>query len=578
MNLKAAEQQKTFNAEKQISYVRALVILAGTITFFFLPEQILKKDLAHILLVLIWLYGGFVIYFKPYERYPIFLASWFTYISDAFFATVWIYATGGYYSPYHVMLYTSIMAVAFRFDLKTTLFTAALYTVCYFCLLLYLDQMEGNLGRVMVRTSFTFIIGYFTYLISKETLTQTQQKILMQDLAEEAKKAQALLTENQRKMALLNETLKLKNNLFTHAEENAMLGSFSWNLENSELEYSDNLFRLLGHEPGDFVPSFEKYLSFIHPDDREKIKEDGTLVFQQRQVTPATYRAVIKGKLKYIRTTGRIINKDKETFMIGTVQDVTDDVLMQEQLQMKNLELEQMNQQLASFNYIASHDLQEPVRKIQIFSNLILEKDKGELSDATKNYLQRISSSGFRMQNLILAFLNYSKIESTEMVFEKTDLNDLMKDVRFTLDDLIQEKHALIETDKLPVVNAVPFQLQQLFVNLISNAIKYSKPGAVPRVKITSEKVSGNTLDHPAINSRFHYWKISVSDNGIGFDKQYSEKIFEVFQRLHSKDIYGGSGIGLAICKKVVSSHKGFIVADSTPGEGSVFTFYIPAG
>jgi signal transduction histidine kinase len=576
MNLQTAEHQKTFNAEKHIAYVRALVIIAGTITFFFLPEKNLKKDMAHVLLVIIWLYGAYVLYFKPYEKYPIFLASWFTYISDAFFATIWIYATGGFYSPYHVMLYTSIIAVAFRFNLETTLFTSALYTACYFCLLIWMDQLDGNFGLTMVRTSFIFVIGFFTYLITKETLSQTQEKILMKQLAEDAKKANELLAESQLRMEEMNQMLQLKNDIFNHAEENVMLGSYCWDLNSKKLEYSDNLYRILGEEPNSFIPSFEKYLSFIHPDDQHILKRNAEAIFKERRVTGDTYRAIVHGKMKFLRTTGRVIEEDRSAFMIGTVQDITEDVLMQEQLQLKNKELELMNQQLASFNYIASHDLQEPVRKIQIFSNYILEKNSGELTEATKNYIQRIASSGYRMQNLILAFLNYSKIESSEIVFERTDLNKLMEDVKFNLDDLIQEKNAVVEYHDLPAISAVPFQFQQLMVNLLSNAIKYSKPDETPHVKISADKVKGESINDAAANPSAEYWKISVSDNGIGFEQQYADKIFEVFQRLHSKDKYGGSGIGLAICKKVVVVHKGFIRAESLIGVGSVFTIFIP--
>ncbi|MCE3280691.1 MAG: hypothetical protein K0S44_2882 [Bacteroidetes bacterium] len=576
MILDTAEKQITFNAEKQISYVRALVILVGTITFFTIDDHYIKKNLSHFLLVLIWLYGAFVLYFKPYEKYPIFLASWFTYISDCFFATIWIYATGGFFSPYYVMLYTSIIAVAYRFDLKTTLFTSSLYTICYFMLIWYLDQMEGHLSFVLVRMSFIFIIGFFANLITKETLNQTAQKLQMQLLAEESQQAEKRLAESEVRLAALNETLRLKNNIYSHAEENALLGSYSLNFENGKLEYSDNLFRLLGHQPGDFQPTFEKYFSFIHPDEQERIRTYAENTLKERSVAPAFFRAVINGEIKHLKITGKTIKENNEEILVGTVQDVTEDVLMQQELRNKNFELEQMNEQLASFNYIASHDLQEPVRKIQIFSNLILEKDSDNLSEKTKNYLERISSAGYRMQNLILAFLNYSKISNAEVVFEKTDLNQLMEEVKTNIIDLIHEKNAVIEYQELPVIYAMPFQFQQLFVNLISNSIKYSKPDVHPHIRITSKMVKGSSLKVETADQEMNYWKLTVEDNGIGFDTRFSNKIFEVFQRLHAKDNYGGSGVGLAICKKVVETHRGFIDVASVIGEGSAFNIYIP--
>jgi light-regulated signal transduction histidine kinase (bacteriophytochrome) len=216
------------------------------------------------------------------------------------------------------------------------------------------------------------------------------------------------------------------------------------------------------------------------------------------------------------------------------------------------------------------------VRKIQIFSNLILEKDSDNLSEKTKNYLERISSAGYRMQNLILAFLNYSKISNAEVVFEKTDLNKLMEEVKANITDLIHEKDAVIEYEELPVIYAMPFQFQQLFVNLISNSIKYSKPDVHPHIRIISKMVKGSSVEEKAADHEMNYWKLTVEDNGIGFDTRFSNKIFEVFQRLHAKDKYGGSGVGLAICKKVVETHRGFIDVSSVIGEGSAFNIYIP--
>ncbi|MDQ3048512.1 MAG: ATP-binding protein [Bacteroidota bacterium] len=577
METLSAEQQKTFNAEKQISYARAVVIIFGTFSFFFLNEQYLKKELSYGLLGLIWIYGTYVLWFKPYEKYPIFLASWFTYISDCVFATLWIYATGGFYSPFHVILYTSIIAVAFRFDLKTTMFTAALYTVSYFLLLYFMDQLDNNFGMTLVRTGFFFIIGFMTVLITRETLEQTRQKINMQALAKEAQDAHRLLADSQHQLSLLNQILELRNSIFTHAEQNAMIGSYSWNLNTNTLDYSDNLFRLLDHEPGDFQPSFEKYLSFLHPEDQEAMIESGKNA-EMIDFKPKTeIHRVIKpnGQIKYLRATGQIIEEGNERKMIGTLQDITSDIKLQEQLKLKNMELEQINNQLASFNYFASHDLQEPVRKIQTFSQLILEKDD-QIMETSRGYLDRISSSSRRMQNLIQAFLNYSKIGNAVMILEKTNLNDLVKDVISNLQELIEEKDARIEVENLSSLPVAPVQFHQLFMNLLSNAIKYGPSDKSPEIHIRSESVEGRRLNFKLANKNILYRKITVEDNGIGFDEQYSDKIFEVFQRLHSKDKYGGSGIGLAICKRVVESHKGFIGVTSEPGKGSKFSIYIP--
>ncbi|MBI2721256.1 MAG: PAS domain-containing protein [Bacteroidetes bacterium] len=576
MDLKEAARQKTFTAEKQISYVRMIVILFGTVTFFFLNHPHVHTPLAHFLLILIWLYGLYIPIFKPYKKYSIFLASWFTYLSDSIFATLWIYATGGFYSPYHVMFYISIIAVAFRFDLKTTFFTSALYTLCYFILLWQLNQLADNETEATVRTGFIFIIGFMTYLITQETLNQTQQKIAIEQMAEEVKENYTQLSSSQAQLTLVNQKLILRNAIFNHAEENALIGSYAWYLASNKLEYSDNLYKLLGCEVDEFEPSFEKYMTFVHPDDRATMLTNWEEYLRSKKIKNSRYRIYTKsGKLKYLHSSGKITGPENDTLVIGTVQDITSDVEMHELIHQKNKELEKSNTELASFNYIASHDLQEPVRKIHTFSKLILEKDT-DLNDKTRGYLSRISSSAIRMQNLIVAFLNYSRVENTPLAFEKTDMNVLMDEVIANLSDLMEEKNAVIKKTQLPVVMLLPFQIQQLFINLISNSIKYSKPDVSPVIKISCAEIPGSQIEQEGVNANINYWKINVEDNGIGFDQKYADKIFEVFQRLHNKDEYAGTGIGLAICKKIVNSHKGFITATGSYANGATFSIYLP--
>jgi signal transduction histidine kinase len=578
MKFNEAERQKAFAAEKQISSVRALVIIFSGVTFFLIENPFIKPYLAYFLIVLTWLYGGFVLYYKPHEKFPIFLASWFTYVSDGLFTTLWVYATGGFYSPYYVIYFASVIAVAFRFDFKTTIFTAGLYTIAYFFLLTLIGHIHGNESTVIVRSGFIFIIGLLTYQITKETLFQTEQKLKVQKLMSDEKKHQLQINENREKLSVLNTALQLRNNIFTHAEENAHIGSYSYNIQTGVLEYSDNLYRLLGHNPGDFIPSAEKYFSFIHPDERSHVRSEWENSLQQRATHTSLQRIITaKGELRYFRSTGKVVGEADRHFFIGTLQDVTSDVLLNEALQTKNQELERINAELESFSYVASHDLQEPVRKIHTFTELVIEKDNDHVSESSRDYLLRISNAASRMQFLIQAFLNYSHINRSDIVFESVDLNEVLKEVLDNTRELIQEKKAEFTIGDLPTLQGVPFHMQQLFTNLIGNAIKYSKADERPVVKIYADKVPGKEIEQVLPAAKPYYWRISVSDNGIGFDQQYAEKIFEVFQRLHSKDKYAGTGIGLAICKKIVQTHNGYIKATGVPGQGSVFTIYLPA-
>ena len=247
---------------------------------------------------------------------------------------------------------------------------------------------------------------------------------------------------------------------------------------------------------------------------------------------------------------------------------------MNEALELKNTELENANTELNSFTYIASHDLQEPLRKIQAFSKRIIEAET--LSSKSTDYFGRIIAAGERMQNLILALLDFSRADRAELVIVPCDLNTIVEESKNDLHLSIIEKNALIEYENLPVVNGRHVQLSQLFTNLIENAIKYSRSGVVPYIRITSERIHGNEIAHPAANKQRTYYAIKIADNGIGFEKEYATKIFELFQRLHGRNEYSGTGIGLAIVKKIATNHTGFIVAEGNPNLGSTFILYLP--
>jgi signal transduction histidine kinase len=247
-----------------------------------------------------------------------------------------------------------------------------------------------------------------------------------------------------------------------------------------------------------------------------------------------------------------------------------------EELQRQNVSLEMMNDELMSFNYVASHDLQEPLRKIQAFSGRIMDSEE-EFSSTTKDYFSRITSAASRMQNLLEALISYSRANSTQQDFENINLNKLLDEVKSDIRELIEEKKAMITSADLPTLNVIPTQFHQLFLNLISNAIKYSRPNVLPKINITSQLVNVEDIKKPVYLHHQKYWKLTFEDNGIGFESQYEDKIFELFQRLHGKNEFEGTGIGLAICKKIVQNHNGYIFAEGQPDQGARFFIYFPA-
>jgi light-regulated signal transduction histidine kinase (bacteriophytochrome) len=235
-----------------------------------------------------------------------------------------------------------------------------------------------------------------------------------------------------------------------------------------------------------------------------------------------------------------------------------------------------MNKELSSFAYISSHDLQEPLRKIQTFSTRIMELEEANISEKGLDYFNRIVAAAQRMRLLIDDLLTYSRTNSAERKFEPTDLNKTLRDVLGDLDTAVEEKNAVIESSSLPTINVVPFQFHQLLFNLLMNALKFTKPDKAPYILIRSAIIPVERVPNLNKPQSETYYHISVADNGIGFRPEHTERIFEVFQRLHGRDEYKGTGIGLAICKKIVENHLGVIRAEGKPGEGATFHIYIP--
>lgn len=243
----------------------------------------------------------------------------------------------------------------------------------------------------------------------------------------------------------------------------------------------------------------------------------------------------------------------------------------------KNTELLNMNKELEAFTFVSSHDMQEPLRKIQTFVSRILEKEDQNLSENGKKYFLLMQQSAERMRQLIQDLLAFSRVSASDRNFENVDFNLIIEDTKSEFKDAIAEKHAIIEVKEVCDIRIIPFQFHQLMHNLISNALKYSKPDIAPRIVISSRNIKLSKGAKRSMTGKHDFCHISVSDNGIGFEKQYSSKIFELFQKLHGKDEYAGTGIGLAIVKKIVDNHNGTITATSELGKGSTFDIFIPA-
>jgi len=246
------------------------------------------------------------------------------------------------------------------------------------------------------------------------------------------------------------------------------------------------------------------------------------------------------------------------------------------QLEEKNIALESANKDLTAFTYLSSHDLQEPLRKIQNFVSCILLEDENKLSEKGQWYFQRLELSAKRMQLLIDDLLTYAQAKNSERKFEITDLKSIVNEVITNLENTPQQNQFVLDITALGTAPVIRFQFRQLIHNLVSNSLKFCKTGTKLRIKIKSTITTKRSADGPIEAPGKEYCHITYTDNGIGFDKQYSKRIFEVFQRLHTQEKYKGSGIGLAICKRIVENHKGIITATGKLNGGARFDIYLP--
>ncbi len=332
------------------------------------------------------------------------------------------------------------------------------------------------------------------------------------------------------------------------------------------------------------------WLEIVHPDDRdenvrfwmESIQSGNPFLFEHRfRRHDGVYRWQLSRAVPQYNEEGQI------EMWVGSSTDIhehkvfTDELEAQveertQELKKSNEALLNSNTELAQFAYVASHDLQEPLRKIQTFATMVADMEKTRLSERGTEILQRLRSTAERMQQLVLDLLSYSRVNKMDNHFAKTDLAYLLDTIIQQLEEGIEQRKIEFRQDALPVIWAIPFQMEQLFTNLLSNAIKFSDPSKNPLIQIRYKKWEPGELTGENLHPDWSYHVIEVADNGIGFDNSYREKIFQVFQRLHGKESFPGTGIGLAICKKIVDNHQGEIIATGETGQGASFRIYLP--
>lgn len=384
------------------------------------------------------------------------------------------------------------------------------------------------------------------------------------------------ITKNLKQILEQNIQLKINEESNKQSEIIGKYGSWIYKINEGTFWFSENFYNLFEKNSSYKLQSIEPFLEYISSEEKETVIaffNSCSALDQYPEITftvslPNEKIVILKTKSKPF--TDRLGNK----MLLGTTQDITEDYEKSLLIEERNKQLEQNIKELTEFNYVASHDLQEPLRKIQTFISRIDTTENANLSENGQLYFSRIKTAATRMRILIDDLLNYSRTNKSQDTFETVDVNQIITAIRKEQSEIFKEKNIAFHQQPLPEIQGVSFQIQQLFANLISNSIKYAKQNERLSIAITTSEITSEDRKLVKLDKNKSYFKITYTDNGIGFDNSYNDRIFNLFQRLHTKTEYEGTGVGLAICKKIMENHNGFIKANAEINKGATFTMY----
>jgi signal transduction histidine kinase len=367
--------------------------------------------------------------------------------------------------------------------------------------------------------------------------------------------------------------------IFLEQFDSEFFGTFEWLASVDRFFWSEGVYNIYEVDEALHDLKMDFMVQYIHPNDLARVNEASVACIEGGKDMNIEFKIVTKKhNIKTIHCLAKALqNANGQTVKIsGSMRDITEQRFIEENLKNKVAELNHSNRELEEFAYVASHDIQEPLRKITTFSDRLIEKYRDALTGEGALYLSRIIASAENMRVLINDLLEFSRISKTEQQFEPTNLNFILRQAMTDLELTIEETGTAIHCQELPVIDAIASQMKQLFSNIITNAMKFHKQGVSPDITIETSVLTAQEKLFFELLPNNIYYKIQVTDNGIGFEEEYATRIFQVFQRLHGKSEFPGSGIGLAICKKILEYHHGIIYAENIPGTGARFVFILP--
>ncbi len=368
--------------------------------------------------------------------------------------------------------------------------------------------------------------------------------------------------------------------LLHETEALLQFGSWNWDAVTDTTQWTQGLYQLFEYLPEEVADiTREFFFKHMSPEDAANFQSHVKEAIDTQTGFECEYGITTRaGAQKFVSTKGKVIlgEKNEVVKMIGITRDITPLRYFERERERSIRELNRSNRELEEFAYVASHDLQEPLRKISTFSERLKAKFMTQLGSEGSLYVERILASTENMRILIDNLLEFSRMARSSYAFSRTDLKKIIQSVTTDLELKIEETGAQILIGPLPEVEVVEAEMKQLFNNLLGNAIKFRSEEKLPVITISSDKATRRDKEDQHLPTDKEFIKITIQDNGIGFEDEYAEKIFQIFQRLHGKSEYPGSGIGLAICKKIMDNHNGAIYAESTPGHGAVFHLLLP--